>query len=175
MTMLLGSTDPSLPPDYMYKPTDERASVQKGWWIVTKYNCMGCHQIDVGQSSVLMDLPMYQGENKINLPPVLTSEGARVNPEWLKGFLANPALSTTDTDRDGVRSYLQVRMPTFYFPTTRFARWCCSLGRFRTRLSPLSRRSSSRSPPRNWHGPRSLHQHGGALPEVPCHRRSGAR
>jgi hypothetical protein len=47
------------------------------------------------------------------LPPVLTSEGARVNPEWLKGFLANPALSTTDTDRDGVRSYLQVRMPTF--------------------------------------------------------------
>ena len=46
---------------------------------------------------------------------MLTSEGARVNPEWLKGFLANPALSTTDTNRDGVRSYLQVRMPTFFF------------------------------------------------------------
>ena len=57
---------------------------------------------------------MYQGEDKTNLPPVLTSEGARVNPEWLKGFLANPSLSTTDTNRDGVRSYLQVRMPTFY-------------------------------------------------------------
>ncbi len=115
VTMLLGSTDPSLPPDYMYKPTDDRASVQRGWWIVTKYNCMGCHQVDIGQSSVLMGLPMYQGEDKIGLPPVLTSEGARVNPEWLKGFLANPALSTTDTNRDGVRSYLQVRMPTFYF------------------------------------------------------------
>ena len=115
VTMLLGSTDPSLPPDYMYRPDDDRASVQKGWWIVTKYNCMGCHQVDVGQSSVLQGLPMYQGEDKIGLPPVLTSEGARVNPEWLKGFLANPALSTTDTDRDGVRSYLQVRMPTFYF------------------------------------------------------------
>jgi hypothetical protein len=58
---------------------------------------------------------MYQGENKINLPPMLTSEGARVNPDWLKRFLENPALSATDTDRDGVRSYLQVRMPTFYF------------------------------------------------------------
>ena len=58
---------------------------------------------------------MYQGEDKINLPPVLTSEGARVNPEWLKRFLANPSLSTTDTNRDGVRSYLQVRMPTFSF------------------------------------------------------------
>ncbi len=113
-TMLLGSTDPSLPPDYMYKPSDDRAAIQKGWWIVSKYNCMGCHQIDIGQKSVLMGLPMYQGQDKIGLPPVLTSEGARVNPEWLKGFLANPSLSTTDTNRDGVRSYLQVRMPTFY-------------------------------------------------------------
>ena len=112
--MLLGSTDPTLPPDYMYKPADERAAIQQGWWIVTKYNCMGCHQIDIGQRSVLMDLPMYQGQDKIGLPPVLTSEGARVNPDWLKGFLANPALSTTDTNRDGVRSYLQVRMPTFF-------------------------------------------------------------
>jgi hypothetical protein len=114
-TMLLGSTDPSLPADYMYRPSDDRANIQKGWWIVTKYNCMGCHQIDIGQKSVLMGLPMYQGEDKINLPPVLTSEGARVNPDWLKGFLANPALSTTDLNRDGVRSYLQVRMPTFSF------------------------------------------------------------
>jgi mono/diheme cytochrome c family protein len=114
-SMLLGSTDPSLPAEYMYKPADERAAIQKGWWIVSKYNCMGCHQIDIGQKSVLMGLPRYQGEDKINLPPVLTSEGARVNPEWLKNFLANPALSTTDTNRDGVRSYLQVRMPTFSF------------------------------------------------------------
>lgn len=113
-TMLLGSTDPTLPPDYMYNPSDRRAAIQKGWWIVTKYNCIGCHQVDIGQRSVLMDLPRYQGEDKINLPPVLTSEGARVNPEWLKGFLANPALSTTDVNRDGVRQYLQVRMPTFY-------------------------------------------------------------
>jgi cytochrome c551/c552 len=113
-TFLLGSTDPSLPPEYMYKPADQREAIQKGWWIVTKYNCIGCHQIDIGQRSVLMDLPQYQGENKQNLPPVLTSEGARVNPEWLKAFLANPALSTTDVNRDGVRSYLQVRMPTFF-------------------------------------------------------------
>lgn len=113
-TFLLGSTDPSLPPDYMYRPADQRAAVQKGWWIVTKYNCIGCHQIGIGQRSVLMDLPQYQGENKQNLPPVLTSEGARVSPDWLKDFLANPSLSTTDVNRNGVRSYLQVRMPTFF-------------------------------------------------------------
>lgn len=113
-TFLLGSTDPTLPADYMYKPADQRAAIQKGWWIVTKYNCIGCHQIGIGQRSVLMDLPQYQGENKQNLPPVLTSEGARVSPDWLKAFLANPSLSTTDTNRNGVRSYLQVRMPTFF-------------------------------------------------------------
>ena len=113
-TFLLGSTDPSLPSEYMYKPADQRAAIQKGWWIVTKYNCIGCHQIGIGQKSVLMGLPQFQGENKQNLPPMLTSEGARVNPEWLKGFLANPSLSTTDVNRNGVRSYLQVRMPTFY-------------------------------------------------------------
>ena len=113
-TFLLGSTDPTLPQEYMYKPADQRAAIQKGWWLVTKYNCIGCHQIGIGQRSVLMGLPQYQAENKQNLPPVLTSEGARVSPDWLKAFLANPSLSTTDVNRNGVRSYLQVRMPTFF-------------------------------------------------------------
>jgi cytochrome c2 len=113
VTMLLGSTDPTLPPDYMYRPVDSRRAIQEGWWIATKYNCIGCHQIGIGQRSILMDLPQYQGDAKGNLPPVLTSEGARVNPDWLKQFLANPAQSSTDTNRNGVRTYLQVRMPTF--------------------------------------------------------------
>ena len=49
------------------------------------------------------------------LPPKLLTEGARVDPEWLRKFLSNPALSTTDTNRNGVRPYLKVRMPTFSF------------------------------------------------------------
>ena len=60
-TFLLGSTDPSLPPEYMYKPADQRAAIQKGWWIVTKYNCIGCHQIGIGQRSVLMGLAAVSG------------------------------------------------------------------------------------------------------------------
>jgi hypothetical protein len=98
----------------MYKPADRRHAIQEGWWIVTKYNCIGCHQIGIGQKTVMQDLPFYQAENKANLPPVLTSEGARVSPEWLKKFLSNPSLSTTDTNKNGVRSYLQARMPTFF-------------------------------------------------------------
>lgn len=114
-TFLLGSVDPIFPPEYTYKPGDQRRDIQEGWWIATKYNCMGCHQVRIGQESVLQKLPMYQGEDKTNLPPVLTSEGARVDPNWLQRFLANPSLSTTDVNRNGVRSYLQVRMPTFSF------------------------------------------------------------
>jgi cytochrome c551/c552 len=114
-TFLFGSVDPQLPGDYKYLPDDQRRDIQEGWWIVTKYNCMGCHQIQIGQQSILQTLPMYQAENKANLPPNLTSEGARVDPAWLQRFLANPPLSTTDTNKNGVRSYLQVRMPTFSF------------------------------------------------------------
>jgi cytochrome c551/c552 len=113
-TMLLGSTSQMFAPSYLYRPAGREKAIEEGWWIVSKYNCMGCHQVDIGQKSVLETLPMYQGENSGNLPPVLTFEGARVNPNWLKRFLANPALSTADTDRNGVRTYLQVRMPTFF-------------------------------------------------------------
>jgi hypothetical protein len=47
------------------------------------------------------------------LPPKLLTEGARVDPQWLLGFLTNPALNDKDTNRNGVRPYLQVHMPTF--------------------------------------------------------------
>src|SRR5208282_520618 len=154
VTMLLGSTDATLPPDYMYKPADRRRFIQEGWWIVTKYNCIGCHQIDVGQKSILMTLPFYQGENKANLPPVLTTEGARVNPEWLRQFLANPPLSTTDTNRNGVRQYLQVRMPTF------------SLSDDEIRKLVLFFEALSSQP---------VHQSRGALPEMPHDRQPRAR
>jgi cytochrome c551/c552 len=114
-TFIIGSVDLQMPRDLIYRPADQRRDIQEGWWIITKYNCMGCHQISVGQQTALQDLPQFRAENKDKLPPPLLSEGARVNPDWLARFLENPALSKTDTNRNGVRSYLQVRMPTFTF------------------------------------------------------------
>src|SRR3982750_3601593 len=59
---------------------------------------MGCHQVQVGQRSVVMDLPFYQTpEGKDLLPPRLTSEGARVDPAWLLRFLHDPSLSGEKT------------------------------------------------------------------------------
>ena len=113
-TFLMGSQETSLPASYQYKPGDARHDIQEGWWVISKYNCMGCHQIIPGQSTVLMKLPQYQDAQE-QLPPKLLTEGARVDPEWLRKFLSNPALSTADTNRNGVRPYLKVRMPTFSF------------------------------------------------------------
>ena len=113
-TFLLGSVDQKVPEKFHYSPRDERRAVQEGWEVVMKYNCVACHQVAPGQQTILQSLPIYQTDDgKERLPPPLVTEGARVDPNWLAGFLKNPALSETDTNRNGVRDYLQVRMPTF--------------------------------------------------------------
>ena len=113
-TFLMGSQESGLPPSYQYRPLDSRRDIQEGWWIIRKYNCMGCHQFIAGQKTSLMAMARYQDAQE-QLPPKLLTEGARVDPEWLLKFLRNPALSDTDTNRNGVRPYLQVHMPTFSF------------------------------------------------------------
>jgi cytochrome c2 len=179
-TFLLGSVGAegsNVPSTLFFTPQDQRRQdIQNGWWVIKKYNCMGCHQLQIGQRSVVMDLPFYQTpEGKDLLPPRLTSEGARVDPAWLLKFLHDPSLSGEKTpaqaqqikaltaptvppqaqaspqaqaqsspgnnqnganqsasnqnpanqgpkllpqpglDRNGVRPYLQFRMPTFNF------------------------------------------------------------
>ncbi len=115
-TFLLGSVDSVVPARYHYEPSDLRQDIIEGWWVVRKYNCMGCHQLMLGQKTVFMGLKRYDDPDwKDQRPPSLIGEGARVNPDWLERFLVNPAMSEKDTNRDGVRSYLKARMPTFYF------------------------------------------------------------
>ncbi|HEV7396108.1 MAG TPA: c-type cytochrome [Pyrinomonadaceae bacterium] len=148
-TFLLGSVGTegaNVPKSIFYDPQDQRRQdIQNGWWVIKKYNCVGCHQVQVGQQSVLQTLPQFPATE--DLPPRLTSEGARVDPNWLLKFLHDPSLSgeqaaavqpaatpqaspgavTTGNgsqnkyqlqpgaDRNGVRPYLKVRMPTFNF------------------------------------------------------------
>ena len=101
-TFLLGSVGTegaNVPSTLFYTPQDQRRQdIQNGWWVIKKYNCMGCHEIQVGQRSVVQDLPFYQTpEGKDLLPPRLTSEGARVDPAWLLKFLHDPSLSGEKT------------------------------------------------------------------------------
>jgi hypothetical protein len=113
-TFLLGSQENPLPATYQFRPLDYRRDIQEGWWVIKKYNCMGCHQLIPGQKTSLMGMARYQDVQE-QLPPKLLTEGARVDPEWMLRFLKNPSLSDKDNNRNGVRSYLQVRMPTFSF------------------------------------------------------------
>ena len=94
-TFLLGSVETNLPEAMRYNPGGQKKAVQDGWWVAQKYNCMGCHNVLIGQDSILMGLDMYlSADGKEQLPPRLTSEGARVNPDWLLRFLKDPSLST---------------------------------------------------------------------------------
>lgn len=96
-TFLLGSVGPegaNVPASMFYNPKDRGRDIQDGWWIIKKYNCMGCHTVQVGQKSVLSTLPQFQTQDgKEQLPPALTTEGARVDPNWLLRFLTDPSLS----------------------------------------------------------------------------------
>ena len=173
-TLLLGSLGAegaNVPASLFYNPPDQRRQdIQNGWWVIKKYNCMGCHVLQPGQhvsvynnsaeptvmsGAGLYSLPFYQNQKEF-LPPQLTSEGARVDPDWLMKFLKDPSLmqsgekaaqpSTASAapasspaaagtkpagaandqsggklipqpgaNRNGVRPYLQVHMPTFNF------------------------------------------------------------
>jgi len=113
VTFMLGSVDSAVPEAIKHHPRGHVKDIEEGWWVVKKYNCIGCHQIVPGQVPDIAKLPQYQGENARFLPPSLVGVGARLNPEWLAKFLRNPALRDHDLHRNGVRSYLAIRMPTF--------------------------------------------------------------
>ena len=178
-TLLLGSLGAegaNVPASLFYSPPDQRRQdIQNGWWVIKKYNCMGCHVLQPGQrvsvynnsaeptmisGAGLYALPFYSGQKEF-LPPQLTSEGARVDPDWLMKFLKDPSLMQAGeksaapsssaapaaspssspaaanaaakppsnandqsggrlipqpgANRNGVRPYLQVHMPTFNF------------------------------------------------------------
>lgn len=99
-TFLLGSKGlegSNVPQSFFYNPDTRQKDIQDGWWVIKKYNCMGCHNVQVGQKSILAGLPKYQDADwKDQLPPQLTSEGARVDPDWLLRFLRDPSLSDSE-------------------------------------------------------------------------------
>jgi mono/diheme cytochrome c family protein len=66
---------------------------------VSRRNCVGCHVIEGNggdYQTVVSDASLG--------PPLLTPEGAKVQPDWLYAFLRGPIT---------IRPWLDVRMPTF--------------------------------------------------------------
>ena len=87
---------PAAMPARIARATTIRSS---GRTLVHRRNCVGCHIIegDGGDFLKLVADPSLG-------PPMLTPEGARVQPDWLYAFLRGPIT---------IRPWLNVRMPTF--------------------------------------------------------------
>src|SRR5581483_6870566 len=78
--------------------------VQAGRRMTEFYNCRGCHIINDEGGFIRR---LYE-DNPTLAPPILNGEGAKVQPQWLYGFLQDPS-------RRPLRIWLKVRMPTFGF------------------------------------------------------------
>ncbi|RMH18173.1 MAG: hypothetical protein D6696_13665 [Acidobacteria bacterium] len=90
--------------DLQAAPTDPRAqALVAGRKLATTYNCQGCHLVEGEGHAIKATI-----EDVGMLPPNLKSEGARVQDDWLTGYLRDPS-----TIR--LRPWLTVEMPTFGF------------------------------------------------------------
>ena len=74
-------------------------AIVSGRNLLRRRNCVGCHEME-GDGGDYRDLL----EDRSLAPPLLTPEGAKVQPDWLYAFLRGPIT---------IRPWLEVRMPTF--------------------------------------------------------------
>ncbi|MDP3920068.1 MAG: c-type cytochrome [Candidatus Omnitrophota bacterium] len=100
-TFLLSLQKEDIPLE-MSKQLDLREQeIERGRYLVAKFNCQGCHTLD-GQEGKVRKVFDDAG----NAPPLLTGEGKKVDGGWLYDFLEKPVT---------IRPWLSYRMPTFEF------------------------------------------------------------
>ncbi len=119
-TFILGSVDCKIPETSRYNPDEAGQAIREGWWIVKKYNCQGCHQINPTDEPALWSVAFAKDAIAANkrdqfLPPSLVGVGFRLRPEFIAKFLRDPSLGGDRKQPKSVRSHLPERMPTFDF------------------------------------------------------------
>ncbi|MBI5070463.1 MAG: c-type cytochrome [Deltaproteobacteria bacterium] len=80
-----------------------KLAVLTGERLVFWNGCRNCHEVE-RRGGVVRDL--FRASTQSYAPPILTGEGAKVQPGWLFSFLKEPS---------PLRPWLQIRMPTFHF------------------------------------------------------------
>lgn len=80
-----------------------KLAVLTGERLVFWNGCRNCHEVEK-RGGVVRDL--FNEDDQSYAPPILTGEGAKVQPPWLYGFLKQPM---------PLRPWLRIRMPTFHF------------------------------------------------------------
>ncbi len=99
---LASRTDTKYPAKFL-AATDIRGQREvAGRRLVARYNCVGCHIIEGTGGAI-----RARYKDSIQMaPPILNGEGAKVQADWLFGFLKQP---------EPIRPWLMLRMPTFSF------------------------------------------------------------
>lgn len=100
LVFLASRTEEHVPEQYRPADRDRERALVEGRRVVAKYNCVGCHVIENQGGAILA---RYE-ESPTMAPPKLNGEGAKVQPNWLYGFLKRPI---------PLRPWLKLRMPTF--------------------------------------------------------------
>lgn len=113
---IAGSRETKLPPEkFMYQLKGDAKVKADGWWLLRKYNCVGCHDIGSHQAHIRRVAPYNGGENNtINTPPKLHDAGLRLNPSWAVAWLQHPHMirhMQLAGDTSGLD--LGLRMPNF--------------------------------------------------------------
>lgn len=80
-----------------------KLAVLTGERLVFWNGCRNCHEVE-RRGGVVRDL--FDEDDASFAPPILTGEGAKVQPQWLFSFLKEPV---------ELRPWLDIRMPTFHF------------------------------------------------------------
>ncbi|MFL5264100.1 MAG: hypothetical protein ACJ79L_16995, partial [Anaeromyxobacteraceae bacterium] len=80
-----------------------KQAVHRGEQLVFWNGCRNCHELE-RRGAVVRDL--FTEDTQSYAPPIITGEGAKVQPGWLFGFLKGPT---------PLRPWLRIRMPTFHF------------------------------------------------------------
>jgi cytochrome c2 len=116
VTALIGFVKDEIPESKIPERNERNLAIEAGEELIRIYNCLGCHTIDgeggairptivawlegIAGASSAEDASLIQSF----APPILDTEGRKVQPEWLFNFLNRPTM---------IRPNLQVRMPTY--------------------------------------------------------------
>lgn len=100
LVFLVSRREERVPDHFRPETLDREVTLVEGRRVIEQYNCVGCHVIDGEGGAILA----HYEENPTMGPPILNGQGAKVQANWLFGFLKQPI---------PLRPWLSVRMPTF--------------------------------------------------------------
>jgi len=89
-----------IPERYLSRSRRENRVQARGAWMVRRYHCEGCHQLEEDAD------PRVSRYVKLKslVPPRLVGEAERVQPQWFFQYLSRPV---------ELRPWLEIRMPEF--------------------------------------------------------------